>query len=65
MDIERIKKFWRRDRKRQEYHHKLVLKINKWILGFGKEVFKIAGKVIKNHSDNNGLKSLIGGGGDD
>lgn len=48
-DQEKIKEYWHRDRKRQEFHHKLVLNINKWILGFGKEFYKIAGKVIEDY----------------
>lgn len=48
-DQEKILKFWHRDRKRQEYHHKFVLKTYKWILGYGKEFYKIAGKVIEDY----------------
>lgn len=46
-DFERIKKFWWRDRKRQQYHHKTVLLTYKWILGYAKEFKKLAAKVIE------------------
>ena len=46
-DFERIKKFWWRDRKRQQYHHRTILLTYKWILGYAKEFRKLAAKVIE------------------
>ena len=48
-DQSKILEYWRRDRKRQEYHHKFILKTYKWILGYGKEFYKLAGKVIEDY----------------
>jgi hypothetical protein len=46
-DQRRIKYIWESDRKRQENHHRFVLKVYRYILGFGKKYEAIAKKVIE------------------
>jgi len=50
-DQARIWEYWHRDRKRQEYYHRAVLKIMKYFLGFGKEWHRIAEAIIEDYSD--------------
>ena len=59
---EKIKKMWKNDRKRQESHHKTVMFIYKYILGFGKQYERIASEVVQNFNekkDNNGKAQTI------
>ena len=47
LDQRRIKYIWERDRKFQEKHHKTVLKINRYILGFTREYSDIAKEILE------------------
>lgn len=49
LDIERIKKFWYRDRKRIEYYHRTILLIYKWILGYGKQINFLAKAIAEDY----------------
>ena len=49
-DQERIWQYWHRDRKRQQYYHRTVLKIFKWLLGFGKEWAILAGHIVDDYN---------------
>ena len=48
-DVERIKKFWYRDRKRIEHYHRTVLLIYKWILGYGKQINLLAQQLMEDY----------------
>lgn len=50
-DQSRIWEYWHRDRKRQEYYHRTVLKIMKYILGYGKEWYRIASAIKEDYMD--------------
>lgn len=56
-DQARIWEYWHRDRKRQEYYHRAVLKLIKYFLGYGMEWYRIAAAVIDDYEDKvNGMK---------
>jgi hypothetical protein len=46
-DQRRINYIWTTDRKRQENHHRFVLKVYRYILGFGMKYFGVAKEVMK------------------
>lgn len=50
-DQARIWEYWYRDRKRQEYYHRSVLKMVKYFLGYGGEWYRIASAIIDDYKD--------------
>ena len=50
-DQSRIWDYWHRDRKRQEFHHRTVLKILKYIIGYGKHWRELAEAINYNYND--------------
>ena len=50
-DQSRIWDYWHRDRKRQEYHHRTVLLILKYIIGYGKHWRDLAEAINDNYKD--------------
>lgn len=69
-DQRRINYIWETDRKRQENHHRFVMKVYRYILGFGMKYQAIAKKIVeaweiqklKNNGDGNGAKNQNAGG---
>lgn len=50
-DQDEIEKRWRKDQKKQEAHHRTVMYIYKYILGFSKQYKKIATKIMTDYEE--------------
>jgi hypothetical protein len=46
-DQRRINYIWQTDRKRQENHHRFILKVHRYILGFGMKYYGVAKKIME------------------
>ena len=63
-DQARLWEYWHRDRKRQEFYHRTVLKIMKYFLGFGMEWKRIGEAIVDDYNQKlKGLKNKNQNGG--